>query len=87
MTFPDMQFDIQEIHEKLKPIIKIHKCPVCGYNHFILHTSFAPIFLCSDYKNIDLTSHYPAAILTCKRCSHIDLFSIIDLYRKDDKNG
>ena len=63
-----------------------YKCPICKNTAFSVQANYTTILLSESLDEIQLKSFVPAAIVICKHCGHIDLFSLFELGVIDKEN-
>jgi len=73
-------FDAKKALEKLNARgITEYECPFCKHKGFNVHQDHATVLLSSELNKIELKSYIPALVFICKKCGHIDQFSLLEI--------
>lgn len=78
------EYDITRLYKKLATHMKSYSCPFCHNTDYSCNKKFTSLYLSDDYHNTSFTTHLPCLVVTCTKCGHVDLFSILTLDKEQD---
>ncbi len=59
--------------------VNTYRCSFCGNNSFAIQDAVSTVLLTSEIRTIELKNHLPCLVFICKKCGHLDFFSLLEL--------